>query len=155
MQIYIIAIGNRMPSWVTEGYKEYAGRMPPECALKLIEIPADKRTKGADLKRISEKEGQRVLEAIPKNCKVIALEIQGMKCSTEKLATQLEDWMQVGRDVALLIGRPEGRSQECLKQAEQHWSLSPMTLPHPMVRVELAEQIYRAWSILKNHPYHR
>ena len=144
-----------MPSWVIEGYKEYAGRMPPECALKLIEITADKRTKGADLKRISEKEGKRVLEAIPKNCKVIALEIQGKMFSTEKLATQLEDWMQDGRDIALLIGGPEGLSQECLRQAEQHWSLSPMTLPHPMVRVVLAEQIYRAWSILKGHPYHR
>ena len=144
-----------MPSWVVEGYKEYAGRMPPECALNLIEIPADKRTKGADLKRISEKEGKRVLEAIPKNCKVIALEIQGKMFSTEKLATQLEDWMQNGRDVALLVGGPEGLSQACLKNAEQHWSLSPMTMPHPMVRVVLAEQIYRAWSILKNHPYHR
>ena len=144
-----------MPSWVVEGYKEYAGRMPPECALNLIEIPADKRAKGADLKRISEKEGKRVLDAIPKNCQVIALEIQGKMFSTEKLATQLEDWMQDGRDVALLIGGPEGLSQECLKKAEQHWSLSPMTMPHPMVRVVLAEQIYRAWSILKNHPYHR
>ena len=144
-----------MPSWVVEGYKEYAGRMPPECALNLIEIPAEKRAKGADLKRISEKEGKRVLGAIPKNCQVIALEIQGKMFSTEKLATQLENWMQDGRDVALLIGGPEGLSQECLKKAEQHWSLSPMTMPHPMVRVVLAEQIYRAWSILKNHPYHR
>ncbi len=144
-----------MPSWVVEGYKEYAGRMPPECGLNLIEIPADKRAKGADLKRISEKEGKRVLDAIPKNCKVIALEIQGKMFSTEKLATQLENWMQDGRDVALLVGGPEGLSQECLKKAEQHWSLSPMTMPHPMVRVVLAEQIYRAWSILKNHPYHR
>ena len=144
-----------MPSWVVEGYKEYAGRMPPECALNLIEIPADKRTKGVDLKRISEKEGKRVLDAIPKNCKVIALEIQGKMFSTEKLSTQLENWMQDGRDVALLVGGPEGLSQECLKKAEQRWSLSPMTMPHPLVRVVLAEQIYRAWSILKNHPYHR
>lgn len=144
-----------MPSWVVDGYKEYAGRMPPECGLKLIEIPSDKRTKGADLKKISEKEGQKILEAIPKNCKVIAMEIQGKMFSTEKLSTFLEDWMQDGRDIALLVGGPEGLSQECLKQADQHWSLSPMTLPHPMVRVVLAEQIYRAWSILKNHPYHR
>jgi len=144
-----------MPSWVAEGYKEYAGRMPPECVLKLIEIPADKRTKGANLAKVSEKECRKMMGAIPKNCKVIAMEVQGKMFSTEKLSTFLEDWMQDGRDIALLIGGPEGLSQECLKQAEQHWSLSPMTLPHPMVRVVLAEQIYRAWSILKNHPYHR
>lgn len=144
-----------MPSWITEGYKEYAGRLPPECALKLIEIPSIKRTKGADIERITNKEGKKMLEAVPKGCKTIALEIDGSMLTTEDLADQFKGWMQDGRDIALLIGGPEGLSQECHKQAEQYWSLSPMTLPHPLVRVVVAEQLYRAWSILNRHPYHR
>ncbi len=155
MQIHLIAVGNRMPSWVKQGYEEYAVRLPHECRLNLVEIPPVKRTKGADINRIMEQEGARTLEAIPVGCLVIALEVQGKAWSTENLSTQMESWMQEGVDVALLIGGPEGLSQACRERASQLWSLSPLTLPHPMVRVLLAEQLYRAWSILKNMPYHR
>lgn len=155
MHIYIIAVGNRMPTWIVDGYKDYVSRMPPECSLELKEIPPIKRYKGTDLEKITEKEGRKILDAIPKNCKVIALEIQGRMQTTESLADQLKGWVQDGQDIALLIGGPEGLSVECHDRAEQHWSLSPMTLPHTMVRVIVAEQLYRAWSILKRHPYHR
>ena len=155
MQIHLIAVGNRMPSWVRHGYEEYAVRLPHECRLNLIEISPLKRTKGADIDRIIEQEGEKILEAIPAGCLVIALEVQGKAWSTEDLSAQMESWMQQGVDVALLVGGPEGLSHACRERANQLWSLSPLTLPHPMVRVLLAEQLYRAWSILKNMPYHR
>lgn len=155
MHITIIAVGNRMPNWAADGYREYAGRMPPECSLELKEIPSLKRTKDADLEKIKNKEGEKILKAIPKSCKVIAMEVLGKMQTTESLAEQLEGWMQEGEDVVFLIGGPEGLSLECQNRADLRWSLSPMTLPHPMVRVVLAEQLYRAWSILKKHPYHR
>jgi len=144
-----------MPNWVQAGYNEYAGRMPPECKLHLVEIPALKRTRNADLARITEQEGQRILAAIPSDCLVITLEINGASWDTLKLSKQLDHWLHGGRDVALLVGGPEGLSAACLQRADQRWSLSALTLPHPLVRIVLAEQIYRAWTVLKNHPYHR
>ena len=155
MQINLIAIGQKMPSWVNEGYKEYAQRMPPECVLKLIEIPAEKRNKGSNTKKTLKKEAERLLSAVPKNALVIAMEIKGQAWDTNQVATRMNDWMHDGRDIALLVGGPEGLDQSCKQQAELLWSLSPLTLPHPIVRVVLAEQLYRAWSILRNHPYHR
>ncbi len=155
MQIHLVAVGQKMPQWVNEGYSEFAKRLPPECRLKLHEIPAGKRGKNSDIKRILQREGERMLAALPKDCLVIALDVQGQSWSTEKLSSQVSQWMQGGRDIALLIGGPEGLDPSCLSRARQSWSLSPLTLPHPLVRVILAEQIYRAWSILANHPYHR
>lgn len=155
MRLQLIAVGERMPGWVEEGYREYARRLPRECALHLTEIGAGRRTKGADLERLRREEGGRMLTAIPKGAKVIALEVDGAPWSTEELAEQLRRWLQDGRDVALLVGGPEGLAPECGLQAEQRWSLSRLTLPHPLVRVVVAEQLYRAWSILKGHPYHR
>ena len=96
-----------------------------------------------------------MLAAIPKGCRVVALEIQGKPWSTNQLSIQLQNWMQGGQDIALLIGGPEGLAKDCIQRADQSWSLSPLTLPHPMVRVIIAEQLFRAWSILNNHPYHR
>lgn len=144
-----------MPAWVTQGYEEYARRMPAECSLQLIEIPAGKRSKGADLSRLIDQEGEQTMAAIPKGSKVIALDLKGRAWSTEELAKQMEHWRQDGRDVALLVGGPEGLAPQCQDQAEQCWSLSKMTLPHPVVRIVVAEQLYRAWSILSHHPYHR
>ncbi|NOY67591.1 MAG: 23S rRNA (pseudouridine(1915)-N(3))-methyltransferase RlmH [Gammaproteobacteria bacterium] len=155
MNIYLIAVGNRMPGWVNEAYQDYAGRLPRECSLKLIEISAGKRQKGADLKKIMAEEGKKMIAAIPKSCRVIALEIKGKSWSTEQLSSQMENWMQGGQDIVLLVGGPEGLSEECVQRADLAWSLSPLTLPHPMVRIILAEQLFRAWSILNNHPYHR
>ncbi len=155
MKIHLIAVGDKMPRWVQDGYAEYAGRMPPECRLQLVEIGARHRGRNADIARITRDEGRTMLDAIPRGSRVIALEVKGRAWSTEDLARQLENWMASGQDVSLLVGGPEGLSGECRERADQQWSLSPLTLPHPLVRVVVAEQLYRAWSILRNHPYHR
>jgi 23S rRNA (pseudouridine1915-N3)-methyltransferase len=155
MNIHFICIGNRMPRWVQEGYAEYAKRMPAECRLRLEEIVPGRRGKGADIPRAVREEGERMLAAIPKDCRVVALDVEGKGWSTEQLAGQLNGWMGEGRDIALLVGGPEGLAEACLQRAEGRWSLSPLTLPHPLVRVVVAEQLYRAMSVLRGHPYHR
>ena len=155
MKINLIAVGSKMPSWVEQGYREYARRMPAECSLTLKEINAQQRGKNAPIKKLLEKEGQQILSAIPKGTGVIALEVTGKPWSTEDLAKNMKNWMEQGRDQSLLIGGPEGLHSDCVAAADVRWSLSPLTFPHPLVRVIVAEQIYRAWSILKNHPYHR
>lgn len=155
MQISLIAVGTRMPAWVTQGYEEYARRLPADYSLQLVEIPAGKRGKGADITRITQKEGQQTLAAVPRGTRVVAMDVKGHPWSTEELAKELDSWRHDGRDVALLVGGPEGLAPECLKSADQRWSLSNMTLPHPLVRIVIAEQLYRAWSLLKSHPYHR
>ncbi len=155
MQIHLIAVGDRMPAWVEAGYHEYAKRLPHECRLVLREIPAGKRTKGADLKRLIEQEGARQLAAIPARARVIALDRSGRQMDTEQLATELKKRLAGGQDLALLVGGPEGLAPGCLKRADDRWSLSLLTLAHPVVRVVLAEQLYRAWSIVNNLPYHR
>ena len=155
MQIHLIAVGNRMPRWVDEGYQEYARRLPAECRLKLVEITPGHRGKGGDLQRTLRNEGERMLKAIPKGCRVVTLEVGGRAWDTPALADRLGTWMGDGLDLALLVGGPEGLDESCLRRADQRWSLSPLTLPHPLVRVVLAEQLYRAWSLLRNHPYHR
>lgn len=155
MQIHLIAVGERMPVWVEAGYHEYAKRLPHECRLTLREIPAGRRTKGADLKRLIEQEGARQLAAIPARARVIALDRSGRQMDTEQLATELKKRLAGGQDLALLVGGPEGLAPGCLKRADDRWSLSALTLAHPVVRVVLAEQLYRAWSILNNLPYHR
>lgn len=155
MQIHLIAVGSKMPGWVEQGYQEFAKRLPAECSLKLVEIPAGKRGKNADIARLTREEGERTLAAIPKGARVVALDVKGKPWSTEQLAQQLHGWLGDGRDVALLIGGPEGLADSCRGRADTLWSLSPLTFPHPLVRIVVAEQLYRAWSILQNHPYHR
>jgi len=155
MRLHLIAVGNRMPEWVEAGYAEYAKRMPADCALLLHEIAPGKRTKGADLERARREEGEKMLAALPKGAYVVALEVGGKAWSTEDLAQRLSEWRQGGRDVALLVGGPEGLADTCRARADVQWSLSRLTLPHPLVRIVLAEQIYRAWSITQGHPYHR
>ena len=155
MQIHLIAVGEKMPRWVHEGYSEYAKRLPAECALRLVEIPAGRRGKNTDIARTVDDESKRILAAVPKSATVVALEVGGRSWSTEQLARQLGDWMGRGQDLALLVGGPDGLGEAARQAAGQHWSLSPLTLPHPLVRVVLAEQLYRAWSILRHHPYHR
>jgi 23S rRNA (pseudouridine1915-N3)-methyltransferase len=155
MRIYLIAMGSRLDAWVYQGYEEFAKRLPHDCALQLTEIPALKRGKNADIERITREEGRKLIAAIPKGAKVIALDVQGPQYSTDKLARKLDTWLQGGQDVALLVGGPEGLAADCLARADEKWSLSKLTLPHPLVRIVVAEQIYRAWSILNHHPYHR
>jgi 23S rRNA (pseudouridine1915-N3)-methyltransferase len=155
MRINIIAVGERMPGWVEAGYQEYARRLANAMPLNLIEISAEKRSKSADIRRIMQKESTRMLQAIPDKAHVIALDREGQQWSTEKLANQLEQWQQQGDDLAVLIGGPEGMTSECLARAQTRLSFSAMTFPHPLIRIMLAEQFYRAWSILQNHPYHK
>lgn len=144
-----------MPSWVVEGIDAYIKRFPHDIAPYFTEIAPGKRGKNADIKRILADEGQRCIQAIPKGNKIVSLEVRGQAWDTPQLAQQLEKWQMDGRDISLLIGGPEGLAAECTQLAEQRWSLSPLTLPHPMVRVILAEALYRAWSVTQNHPYHR
>lgn len=155
MRLHLIAVGNRMPDWVDAGYAEYAKRLPADCALVLHEIAPGKRTKGADLERARREEGERMLAALPKGAYVVALEVGGRAWTTQDLAQRLTEWRQGGRDVALLVGGPEGLAEACRARADAEWSLSRLTLPHALVRIVLAEQIYRAWSIIQGHPYHR
>jgi 23S rRNA (pseudouridine1915-N3)-methyltransferase len=155
MQIHLIAIGQRLDNWVLEGYGEFVKRMPPECRINLIEVASNKRTKNSDTRRIIQEEGERLIAAIPTRSHVIAMDAGGKEWSTVQLADQLGQWLGGGRDIALLVGGPDGLSEECKALAESLWSLSKLTLPHPMVRVVIAEQLYRAWTILQGHPYHR
>ena len=155
MKIHLISVGTKMPSWVDEGYREYARRLPSSCSLVLKEIPSLFRGKNLDLQRTLGREGRKMLEAVPKGSHVIALDPQGERLSTEQLAERLQSWMLSGSNVALLVGGPEGLSPECKQRASQSWSLSPLTFSHPLVRVVVAESIYRAWSVMVNHPYHR
>lgn len=155
MKIHLLAIGARMPDWVKAGYAEYAERLPRECALNLVEISAVKRSQNADVARIVRHEGERLLTAIPSGSAVIALDERGQPWSTVELAERLRGWLQDGREISLLIGGPDGLDPACRARADQMWSLSRLTLPHPLVRVVVAEQIYRAWSLLHRHPYHR
>lgn len=155
MRIHLITIGTRMPAWVQEGYEEYAKRLPHECRLTLVEIPAGHRSKLGDSARAVAEEGARMLAAIPKSARVIAVDVAGKQWSTEELSRDLKTWLQDGNDVALLVGGPDGLAVEAKASASESWSLGRLTLPHPLVRVLLAEQLYRAWSLLKGHPYHR
>jgi len=155
MQIDLICVGQKMPSWVETGFNEYIKRLPPTCRLNLIEIPLRKRTKNADLARLQQKEGEQMLSMIAQGTYVMALDERGQMWNTQQLASKLAHWMQESPKVALLIGGPEGLAKACLQKAQQQWSLSALTLPHQLVRIIVAEQLYRAWSLLNNHPYHR
>lgn len=155
MRIRLLTVGRRMPVWVETAFREYAGRMPPELRLELMEIAPGDRGKGASVDRAREVEARRLLDAVPRGARIIALDAAGRQDSTEQLSRRMADWLQDGRDVALLVGGPDGLDASCLRAADHCWSLSRLTLPHMLVRVVLAEQVYRAWSILANHPYHR
>jgi 23S rRNA (pseudouridine1915-N3)-methyltransferase len=155
MRATLIAVGERMPAWVSEGYNEYAKRLSRELPLQIVEISTKLRGKSNDLARVIADEGMLMLAAIPKGAQVIALDGRGKAFSSEQLAEQLARWRMDGRDLAFLIGGPEGLAPAALERADQRWSLGPATLPHPLVRILLAEQLYRAVSLLGNHPYHR
>lgn len=144
-----------MPKWVEQGYQEYSQRMPPVCQLQLMEIAAKKRGKNADTARILRDEAQLLQAAAPKGALMIALDRKGKHIDTEQLAREMQSWIDNSQDIALMIGGPEGLDLSLLDKADRKWSLSAMTFAHPVVRVMLAEQLYRAWSINANLPYHR
>jgi 23S rRNA (pseudouridine1915-N3)-methyltransferase len=155
VQIHLISVGNRMPVWVQQGYDEYAKRLPRECELVLKEISAGKRGKNSDIARIVKEEGERMIAAIPQNTHIVTLDIPGKPWTTPELAQAMQRWLANGQSVSLLIGGPEGLADEVKPLARESWSLSKLTFPHPLVRIIVAEQLYRAWSLLNNHPYHR
>lgn len=155
MHIRVLAVGTKMPGWVEQGVAEYAKRLPGEMKFQFVEINPGKRGKGADIQRAIEAESKAILSGISDRDWVVALDLTGKPWSTEQLAWHLTDWQHSGNDVVFLIGGPDGLSQACLQRANQRWSLSALTYPHPLVRIILVEQLYRAVSINTNHPYHR
>lgn len=155
MHFRVAAIGQRMPEWVNTGWQEYARRFPRAPRLELLELPMEKRGKNPDIQRLKNIESDRLSAAVPANACAIALDVGGRQWSTSELADQMRNWMRNGRDVCFLVGGPDGMTSACVKTADQCWSLGALTLPHPLVRVILAEQLYRAWTVVNNHPYHR
>lgn len=156
IKINIITVGKSRSSWVTEGFLEYKKRLPKDYQLTLIEIPTIKRVKRATTKQIIKAESKKLLEVAPKNSLIIALDEHGQEWTSFELAKKISTWQkEQQQNISFLIGGPDGWDQTCLKHIPLIWSLSKLTLPHQLVRVMVAEQIYRAWSIINNHPYHR
>jgi 23S rRNA (pseudouridine1915-N3)-methyltransferase len=155
MKLFIVTVGHKMPDWITTGFNEYAKRMPREAKIELLEIKPEPRTTGKTTLQIMEAEAQRILNALPANCRKIALDERGATPTTKQLAAQLKDWMGEGRDVAFIIGGADGLHDSVKQASGQLMALSAFTLPHAFVRVLLAEQLYRAHSLMHNHPYHR
>lgn len=144
-----------MPGWVQTAWQEYARRFPRGLALELRELPLSKRAKNSDAEVLRQSEGAALLGAVPRGHRVIALDGRGKQWSTMELAQRLENWMREEHGVCFLIGGPDGLPATCREQARDIWSLGKLTLPHPLVRAIVAEQLYRAWTITQNHPYHR
>jgi 23S rRNA (pseudouridine1915-N3)-methyltransferase len=160
MHIRLIAVGTRMPAWVEAGIAEYRKRLPPEIQFDIREITLAQRSKkngskNADIARALQQESAAILEAIAARDLVIALDVVGKSISTDQFAVELAQWQLHGDNISVLVGGPDGLAEACLQRAQQRWSLSALTLPHPLVRILFAEQLYRAWSINSNHPYHR
>ena len=155
LRLSLITASNRQPAWVDEGADDYAKRLRGRCTLEIKVVPLARRTATAPAERAIQDEAKRMLAAIPPGAHVVALLESGKPWSTKELARKLEGWMQVGAPVALLVGGPDGLGPECVARANERWSLSNLTLPHGLVRVVVAEALYRAWSVLENHPYHR
>lgn len=155
MKLLIVSVGHKMPDWITQGFNEYTKRMPREAKIELLEIKPESRSLGKSTEQILQAEAQRVLHALPAACMRIAMDERGATPTTKQLATQMQGWMRAGCDVAFIIGGADGL-HETLKHSAQHlMALSALTLPHAFVRVLLAEQLYRAYSLMHNHPYHR
>lgn len=155
MKISLLSVGTRMPSWVNEGVQEYCKRLPPDFQLHCVEIPLARRGKNVDVDRARRREAEDMLARIPRDDVVVAMEVRGRALTTEGLAGHLDAIRLDGRNVSLLVGGPDGLDPAALQRADEQWSLSALTLPHPLVRIVIAEQIYRAWSVLSGHPYHR
>ncbi|MEY4466329.1 MAG: rRNA ((1915)-N(3))-methyltransferase RlmH [Pseudomonadota bacterium] len=155
MQLIVAAVGHKMPTWIETGFQEYAKRMPPECRLVLKEIKPIERSSGRNAETVMAQEKLRIEAVLPKGGYLVALDEHGLDLTTVQLSQHLTQWQQQGRDVTFVIGGADGLDAEFKKQANMLIRVSSLTLPHGMVRVLLAEQLYRAWSITKNHPYHR
>jgi len=155
VKLIVAAVGNRMPAWVETAWDDYARRMPPDCALELREIKPEPRTSGKTAAQMMAAEARRIEAALPPQALRIALDERGRDLTTVALSQTLEQWRAGGRDVAFLVGGPDGLDAALKASCSSMIRLSSLTLPHPMVRVVLGEQLYRAWAIMTNHPYHR
>ena len=152
MQISVFAIGRRMPAWVEQGCKDYSKRLPSRWQFRVRELA---QAQAANAELIKAKEADALLGAIPEKSHLVALDNLGKAWSTEDLALQLDRWQSLGKNISLVIGGADGLHESIRQRADQQWSLSALTFPHPLVRVILIEQLYRAQSLLDNHPYHR
>ena len=155
MRLILVAVGERIPSWVEQGFKDYAGRLRRPMTLELIEIPASRRSRNSNIPALVRAEGKRLLAAVPVGWQIIALDSGGRQYDTVALAERFRCWIDDAYNAALLVGGPDGLSNEVLNQADEIWSLSALTFAHSLVRVVVAEQVYRASSILQGLPYHR
>jgi len=155
VRITILSVGHKMPAWIRDGYREYAKRLPPEIQLEVTELKPEDRTSGKTTARAVELEGERLLAALPPGSTLLALDERGRAVTTQGLSVMLAGWMQDGTHPVFAIGGADGLAEAVKARADKLISLSALTLPHALVRVLLAEQLYRAWSILANHPYHR
>lgn len=155
MKFKVLAVGPKMPGWVVEGTHDYLKRLPRDLTVDFVPLSLGSRGKNQPIAKAIEQEGDSMLAAIRDTDHVVALDLAGKLWSTDELSQQLQTWREDAKDVCLLIGGPDGLDARCLARADQKWCLSNLTLPHPLVRVLLAEQLYRAWSITQNHPYHK
>lgn len=155
MQLLIVAVGHKMPGWIETGFAEYAKRMPPELRIELREIKPETRSSSNNAATVMQREATRIEAALPRQCRIVALDERGRDLTTVQLAEQLTGWQREGGDVAFVIGGADGLDPSIKSRAHTLLRLSSLTLPHGMVRVLLAEQLYRAWSVTQNHPYHR
>jgi 23S rRNA (pseudouridine1915-N3)-methyltransferase len=159
VKLWIVAVGHRMPAWVGAGFEDYARRMPREARMTLVEVkPQHRRSAGAapaDIERALEAERRRIAAALPKDCYKVVLDERGRDLTTRELSARMGAWRRGGRDVGFVVGGADGTAAGLRSEADLLWSLSRLTLPHQLVRVLLAEQLYRAVSMLGGHPYHR
>lgn len=155
MKFRLLAVGTRMPGWVESGVLEYSKRLPAEFALQLQELPLSRRGKNSSPEYLKNKEAEAILAKLRPADHVVVLDVLGKRFDTGSFARRLDTLRSNGRDVVIVVGGPDGLGDPVLQRAEERWSLSDLTLPHPLVRIVLAEQFYRAWSLLSNHPYHR
>ena len=155
LRLLLLTVTNRQPAWIDDGYHDYAKRLRGRCTLELKPIPLARRSASTSIDRALADESTRMLAAIPPAAHVVALREQGTPWSTPELAAKLESWMQLGAPVCFLVGGPDGLRGGIVARANEQWSLSRLTLPHGLVRIAVAEALYRAWSLLEHHPYHR
>jgi 23S rRNA (pseudouridine1915-N3)-methyltransferase len=148
-------VGTRLEQWITDAFDAYRKRLPRHLKLNLQEIPLARRTAGGSIAGAIDAEGERLLRCVPRDALALALDERGRQWSSAELAVELKAWLDDDREVAILIGGPDGLAEACRTRADRVWSLSRLTLPHGLVRVVVAEQLYRAWTILQGHPYHR
>jgi 23S rRNA (pseudouridine1915-N3)-methyltransferase len=155
MRVTILSVGHKMPAWIQEGFHEYVRRMPPEIRVEMVELKPEERGAGKSAEKAKEIEGERLIAAVPSGATLLALDEKGRSVTTQGLSVMLSEWMRDAVHPVFAIGGADGLSAAVKERSDKLVSLSALTLPHALVRVVLAEQLYRAWSILARHPYHR